>query len=145
MDMQKAIDRLCNEGAKSKSAQLDDAAVTREDVTSLLARGDHAGAVQLLSRLAHQGDHGAELLLGALYADGVGVPRDYAEAAKWLHKAAEAGDHCAQFTLGRMYWTGQGVPERPLEALEWYRKAAEQGNEAAQKELTAFGIEWKSS
>ena len=45
-------------------------------------------------------------VLGVLYADGLGVPRDYALAAAWYRKAADAGDTIAMANLGSMYIQG---------------------------------------
>src|SRR5205823_14176289 len=49
---------------------------------------------QTLARIkasADNGDAGAQLQLGTLYASGMGVSRDIAKAAKWHRKAAEQG------------------------------------------------------
>ena len=91
---------------------------------------------------AKQGVAEAQFILGFMYANGQGVPKDYAKAVKWYRKAAEQGDARAQFNLGVMYTFGQGVPKDYAEALKWYRKAAEQGHADAQYNLGvmyAFG------
>jgi len=99
------------------------------------ARHDYATELKLLRPLAEQGDALAQFNLGAMYADGQGVPKDYAEAVRWYRKAAEQGDASAQNNLGLMYADGQGVPKDYAEAVRWYRKAAEQGDASAQNNL----------
>jgi len=51
----------------------------------------HAARADELRARAEQGDAGAQLSLGLMYAIGQGVPRDYAQAAAWYRKAAEQG------------------------------------------------------
>jgi TPR repeat protein len=98
-------------------------------------RGDYAIALRLFRPLADQGEAAAQNNLGAMYANGQGVPRDYAEAVKWYRKAADQGYALAQTSLGFMYEQGQGVPQDYAQAHMWYRKAADQGDAAAQLEL----------
>jgi TPR repeat protein len=63
-------------------------------------------------------------MLGAMYAEGQGVPHDYAEALKWYRKAADQGNARAQTILGAMYYFGQGVPQDYVQAHMWYNLAA---------------------
>ncbi len=51
-------------------------------------RGDYATALREWHPLAEQGGANAQLLLGSMYDNGLGVPQDYAEAVKWYSKAA---------------------------------------------------------
>jgi len=89
----------------------------------------------VLRTKAEQGDADAQLQLGAVYANGEGVPTDPIEAVKWYRKAAEQGNAYAQHLLGLSYGTGNGVPKDPIEAVKWYRKAAEQELALAQFSL----------
>ena len=73
--------------------------------------------------------------LGAMYAEGHGVPQDDAQAVAWFRKAAEQGNAPAQAWLGVMYREGRGVPQDDAQAVAWFRKAAEQGNAPAQAHL----------
>ena len=84
---------------------------------------------------ADNGDAGAQLQLGMLYASGMGVTRDPVKAAKWHRKAAEQGLPQAQYQLGLDYANGEGVKVSQTEASKWFRKAAEQGMAEAQHEL----------
>ena len=77
--------------------------------------------------------------LAALYADGLGVPRDYAEALKWFRRAADQGNARAQFNIGTIYFYGQGVPQAHADAVKWFRLAADQRYVPAQFSLgTAY-------
>ena len=106
-----------------------------EDGESAFHNGDYALALQLLRPLAVDGDSGAQVVLGALYQNGDGLPQDYAQAFLWFHKAADQGNASGQFNIGLMYYVGQGVPQDYAQAAAWYRKAAEQGNAIAQNSL----------
>ena len=69
--------------------------------------------------LAQQGNARAQVNLGLMYYQGVGVPRDYQEALKWYRKAAEQGYASAQNNLGLHYCNGQGVPRDYVLAHMW--------------------------
>jgi len=91
--------------------------------------------VKCFRQAAEQGNAGAELGLGRMYANGEGVAKDSVEAMKWFRKAGEQGSAVAQFGLGRTYDIGDGVAKDPVEAVKWFRKAAEQGYAGAQCSL----------
>ena len=92
-----------------------------------------AEAIKWLRKAAEQGLAQSQHNLGAMYANGQGVPQDYVEAVKWLRKAAEQGLAQSQHDLGVMYANGQGVPQNYMEACMWWNLAAEQGNEEARQ------------
>ncbi len=75
------------------------------------------------------------VFLGALYAQGAGVPKDLGEAAKCLLKAADAGNAVAMDGLGQMYSNGQGLPVDAAQAVTWYRKAIDNNNAPAMYHL----------
>ena len=58
----------------------------------------------------------AQLNLGFMYNQGLGVPQDNIEAAKWYRQAAEQGLAEAQAELGTLYFHGLGVPQDFFEA-----------------------------
>lgn len=60
---------------------------------------DYAKALQILSPLAEQGDAGAQVALGAMYAQGLGVPLDLATARSWFSKSAAQGNAKARSNL----------------------------------------------
>ena len=104
------------------------------------ARTLHAAHVTWIRRIlyrlrAKQGDAGAQLNLGNMYARGEGAPEDAVEAVRWYRLAAEQGNAGAQLNLGFRYARGEGVPQDDAEAVRWYRLAAEQGEVVAQFNL----------
>src|SRR5262245_19700455 len=106
-----------------------------EDGRRAYKNGVYATAVREWLPLAQQGDVRAQFLLGALYAQGHGVPQDYNTAAQWFRQAAEQGHVAAQYNLGVRYHEGRGVPRDPSKAVEWFRRAAQQGFARAQYNL----------
>ncbi len=85
-----------------------------------------------LRRQAEQGHSGAQNNLGAMYANGEGVPQDYQEAVKWCRLAAEQGNAPAQFTLALSYANGEGVPQDYVQAHKWINLAASRTKENAE-------------
>jgi len=81
---------------------------------------------------ALRGDLVAQHILGMMYSQGNGAPKDDAKALEWTLKAAEGGLVNAQFSAGTMYIEGQGTPANESRALHWYAKAAAQGDASAQ-------------
>ena len=66
-------------------------------------RGDYATALQVLRPLAEQGVAPAQAILGVMYDNGQGVPRDDATAVAWFRKAADQGLAHAEYDLGLKY------------------------------------------
>jgi TPR repeat protein len=87
-------------------------------------RDDHETALRELRPLAELGHADAQHILGLMYRNGKGVPRDYVEAARWFRKAAEQGLAQAQNGLGLIYASGQGVPQDYVLAHKWFNLAA---------------------
>ena len=102
------------------------------------SRGEYATALGIYRPLADHGQALAEYILGLMYANGQGVPKDYAEALKWHLKAAEQGEAKAQFSVGLMYFKGLGTEKNLAEAFKWYARAANQGDPIAQYNLAAM-------
>ena len=96
---------------------------------------DYREAVAWYRRAAAQGDVRGQANLGAMYANGTGVPRDDEPALMWFRRAADQGDARGQNGLGVMYAYGRGVPRDDDEAVRWYRRAAEQGYPRGQHSL----------
>jgi len=74
-------------------------------------------------------------MLGTMYANGAGVPRDDAQAVAWYRRAAEKGLALAQTNLGARYLAGRGIAADPAEAARWFDRAARQGDGSAQFNL----------
>ena len=71
-------------------------------------------------------------VLGALYADGVGIGQDDKLAVQWQQKAADKDMPEAQTALGLHYAQGKGVAKDLVKGLEWIKKAADQNYLEAQ-------------
>lgn len=82
-----------------------------------------------------RGEAEAQARLGAIYALGIGVPKDKQEALRWYRLAAGQGHAVAQWNLGLIYIRGDGVPQDFALAAEWLGKAAEQGHANAQYDM----------
>ncbi len=95
-------------------------------------QGDYAGAMRAFLPDAQKGDAAAQLAVGWLYDNALGVPHNDAEAAKWYLLAAQQGDARAQQYLGTMYAEGDGVPQDLAAAEHWFRLAALQGSPGGQ-------------
>lgn len=100
-------------------------------------------AVPWLIKAADHGHPHANLVLGGLYEEGRGVPKNAEESAKRNRKAevlyqtaANKGDVKAQKILGDMYFHGWGVAKDEKAAIAWYSKAATNGNAEA---MTSIG------
>lgn len=77
---------------------------------------------------AEGGSADAQIILGQMYAEGIGVPQDAVQAVKWYRVAAERGYPESQYRLGGMYDRGEGVVQDQVEAAMWYQRAARQGH-----------------
>ncbi len=88
--------------------------------------------------LARGGDARAQFMMGTIYEQGLGVPKDLAAAAEWYRRAAEGGNASAQYNLGIFYQFGKGVPKNSAEAARLLRLAAERGHGRAQNNLSTF-------
>ncbi len=93
--------------------------------------GDYVTAGQELTPLAEQGDDEAQLHLGLLYRDGLGVMPDHREALKWLRRSAEQENVNARIALGSLYADQQGLVQNDVLALLWLNFAVSQGSQEA--------------
>lgn len=99
---------------------------------------DYAESRRIFHKLAEAGNVRAEFMMGTIYEQGLGVPKNLAEAARWYRRAADGGNASAQYNLGIFYQFGKGVPKDPVEAARLLRLAAEQGHGRAQNNLSTF-------
>ena len=76
----------------------------------------------------------AQLSLGIMYAEGLGVPQDYRQAMRWFRKSGKYNAY-AQYNMGVMYARGLGVPLNTPKATKWFKRAACQNNEDARAAL----------
>ena len=73
----------------------------------------------------------AQVMFGAMYEHGTGVPQDHTEAMRLFRLAADQGYAVAQYNLGRMYVEGRAVPQDYTEAARLLKLAADQGYQPA--------------
>jgi hypothetical protein len=98
-------------------------------------RGNYASARRLLLPLAEAGNADAQIMLGIMYENGLGVPQNDSVAVTWYCKAADQGQANAQCNLGYMYYNGRGITRDYGAAATWFCKAAEQGHTSSQFNL----------
>ncbi|KAG0314859.1 hypothetical protein BGZ97_008879 [Linnemannia gamsii] len=91
-------------------------------------------------KASEQGYAKADVDIGYLFKEGLGVPRDYKKAIEWFQKAMEDDPtyHVAPFEMGQMHNQGLGVPLDYSKAAEWFVKAADLGDVNAQRSLGAM-------
>jgi hypothetical protein len=65
--------------------------------------GNWVTALREWEPLVKEGDADAQTVLGAMYADGKGVPQNYKTAVKWYKLAAEQGNFLAQHEILKIY------------------------------------------
>ena len=116
---------------KSKPDALpdDDAAYVAFD------QGKYLTALKLAEEAARRDDPQAHTLIGRIYADGLGVPKDDSTAARWYARAAELGDIPGMLALGTMLAEGRGVAKDMNLAAEMFEKAAATGDPLANYNL----------
>ncbi len=89
---------------------------------------NYARAHQICRPLADADDSTAQFIIGVMYQNGQGTPRNPREAAAWYTKAGEQGHPGAQYNLGSMYRYGSGVWQDFVEAYVWLDVAATLGH-----------------
>ena len=86
-------------------------------------------------RLAIPHQPTAHTMLGYLYANGLGVPRDYNEAAQLYQAASDRGHACASYNLALFYRDGHGVQKDYTMAVKLFQRAHDQGDKDASHKL----------
>lgn len=100
-----------------------------------LRQGNSGGEPNWIRMVVDKITANAQYMLGVLYANGQGVPRDDSQAAIWFRKAAEQGNADAQQMLGWSYLVGGGMPQDYAEAYFWLDLASSgklEGSDQAQ-------------
>ena len=82
-------------------------------------------------KAAEQGNADAQMRLGTIFHEGLGVPQDPKLATWWWSQAAQQGHAGAQAMLGTAYHLGIGVPVDLQNASRWLAVSAYQGNPIA--------------
>jgi len=109
---------------------------TGEDAAYIaFEQGRYLTALDLAERAAKKGEPQAHTLIGRIYAEGLGVPKDEAVAAQWYAKGAELGDIEAAFSLGLLLAEGRGVKKDREAAARMFEIAAAKGHPYANYNL----------
>lgn len=104
--------------ASSQSTDESDV-MTMDDIITAYNHGQYDVVYKHLVPIANGNYPLAEEMLGVMYRNGQGVPKDPITAVTWLTKAAEAGRPLAQHHLGTMAFMGEGGPPDIVRALMW--------------------------
>ena len=59
-------------------------------------------AKAMYRKAAEQGDAQSQLILGSMFEEGLGVPKNLGESAVWYRKAAEQGSQAARKRLDEL-------------------------------------------
>jgi hypothetical protein len=90
-----------------KSKQQNQSESTSQDIlqraNNLYEQGRYTEALPLYQNLAEQGNVDAQMSLGAMYHNGLGVAKDEQKAGEWYLKAAEQGSKIARFIYNEEY------------------------------------------
>jgi len=114
-----------------------------EDGVMAFAAADYRTARTQLLPAAKAGDANAQVLLGIIYSEGKGVPKDHSKARRWYRLAAEQGDTFGAFLLGLSYLDSDTVSDRTEKGVRLVRGAAEKGNPVAQRFMAnAYKYGW---
>ena len=104
------------------------------ELRALLA-DNPANAELWVRAAAERGLAAAQVRLGRMMLEGIGLPKDEKLALSWFKTAARAHDADAINMVGRCYENGWGAAPDSRIAVDWYRKAADAGHEWAQYNL----------
>jgi TPR repeat protein len=99
------------------------------------ATADFAGALRRLPPLAERNVALAQMMLGRMYANGIGTAPDCALAVQWLTRAASGGMAEAASMLAEFSETGHCLPRDARRALAWYQRAAANGDTHAPSKI----------
>lgn len=106
-----------------------------DDALKVLEAGGDAKAVEVLTRIANEGNPLAQLRLGDLYFHGKGVTEDENMAIFWWKKSAASGNAEAMYQIAHAYLFGntaaKAVDDPDRQAATWYFQAASAGHAEA--------------
>lgn len=87
-------------------------------------QGQYLTALNLAEIQTRKGNAAAFTLIGRIYADGLGVPKDEFTAASWYSRGAELGDTEAAFLFGVLLAQGGAIEKNLDQAGQMFEKAA---------------------
>jgi len=106
-----------------------------DELRAVLSHEDPRETARLVSAAAKFGFIDAQLILGQMFIDGIGVVRDTAAAYDWFRTAAHAGSPAGKNMVGRCHELGWGVAADAAIAATWYAQSAQAGLDWAQYNL----------
>ena len=92
---------------------------------------DYQEAFRWYKKAAEQGYDLAQINIGYLYDNGLGVKENKREAVKWYKRAASKNNVSAIYQLGLCYYFANGVGMDRREALKLFREAAKDNHAGA--------------
>ncbi|MEN9514998.1 MAG: hypothetical protein RIQ95_1626 [Pseudomonadota bacterium] len=108
--------------AQTKSEPKIENADAMKGATAAMNTMEFKRAIDTLKPLADKGDANAQFNLGAIYANGRGVPANPKEAVRLYRLAVAKGHLGAMNNLAFMLKTGSGTDKNEREALSLYEK-----------------------
>jgi TPR repeat protein len=99
------------------------------------SNGDFERAAREFMTLAKKGEAESQYMLGILYEEGQGLPRDDVEAAFWYARAANQGFVDAYFALGQLFVHRKGDRQDRMAAHHWFSLAKEYGHRLGEQEM----------
>jgi class 3 adenylate cyclase len=110
-----------------------DPAKLLQDGKNQLADNNPQAARETFRNAADAGNAQAAVLLGTLYAQGLGGPKSDSDAVRMFTRAADLGSARGMYNLGLMYEAGRVTPASPdnQAAANWYSQAANLGDHDA--------------
>lgn len=105
-----------------------------------LAAHNDGMARESFRKASDAGNLQAAVLLGTLYAQGVGGDKSDADAVRMFRQAADLGNARGMYNLGLMYEAGRVVPAGPdnRTAAHWYTEASNRGERDASFRLAVM-------
>ena len=101
------------------AAATEDEVMTMDDLVAAYNKGQYDLVAKHVIPIADGNYPQAQELLGIMYHNGQGVPKDLNSAVEWLTKAAEAGRPLAEHHLAIMAFAGDGMQQDTVKALMW--------------------------
>ncbi len=88
-------------------------------------------AVKWLTQAGEGGHSQSALMVGVMYENGWGIPKNIKKAEHWFGKAASLGDSKGMIALGHLYSQEEDKLSDHQAAREWYEKAWAKGDSEA--------------
>lgn len=90
--------------------------------------GRFTEALEILEKLAQNGDSRAQYEVALMYLQGIGTAVDPMRGGQWMMAAANNGNATAMVEIGGRFETGMNAEKNPILAFTWFRRAAATGD-----------------